>query len=906
MAALPPLAVSLIVTGALSAAQVGLAYLMREKGNQNPVDSGKMDDLRITGSEYGSIIPRVWGRARIGANIIWSSGIKHSVIAYPSAGGKGVPQAPATRTHVYETDFGVQICRGPLDGIDRIWADAEVIGELPDYIATFEAEDATKIALTGGNTNSALDYADGTASKGEAVTRMGKYAATQYGVLEFNTSTSPTAIQVDPTRDKTALTKVDIVYKCSGNKTMRVYIDTPSDAPDVDSDILFPDSGGKWTTYSFTVIDDPVGEINGEHVSLVRLGAITDTAAGPDIDRITVGKTWMPSNTTEQIPNPITGFVDPLIEYPDSLDPASFYNAVPVADATGRLSAQGLPFEKLELYLGTTNQVKDQRFIDYLDTRYGVGQGTNYAPAFRETAVAVFYTYNLRQGRIPNLTFEVYNAEANMSYVLEDLFLDCGLTASDYDLTGASSYTFVGVVDSSKQSRKAFIENLGRYFGFRLAEFGGKIRIVDNDTFTSVATISADLLRARPEGTEPKPYDAELLVSPVSELPQLVRFNVMNPDLEYHNETVQAFVSADVYSADTEDLNFPIVERPEPARKRAEYFLLKAYAESKAISFEAMPEMLRYSIGDVITVPINGTNLKVRIEKITAALPLGVVKVDGFILEEYEAGDIETVKFASDLPSFAAEQVPTMTFPRNSKAIPIMSLPIRQIERGRLGCYIAVTPTGFGESQNIALYNEQGADNYVLREIYDSPSTCGVTDGTLATHSDPSVEDSDYIDVFFYNNISLESVLLTDIQRFAELNLIRIGDEWIQFRTATKENLPVESQYRSKWRLQNLTRGRFNTSDKMSSHGASEDVTLFTNNLKWFDFRPEDVGESINIKTTSGGQAIEDVRTTTFTLNPVSLYSVTNDDTDREFDANSTTIHELANVVATVIDDLNL
>ena len=909
MATLPPLAVSLIITAVATGAQVGLTYLMREKGNQSPIDQGKQDDLRITGSEYGSIIPRVWGRTRMGSNIIWSSGIRHTVIDYPSQGGKGTPAGPSTRTHVYDADFGVQICRGPIYKIERIWADSDVLGEQPNYIATFEAESATKPSLTAPATNVAENYNDTTASIGQAVRKMGKQATNQYGVIEFDVANSPTQLKFDPAKAADALSRVDIYYKTpsTSSVTMRVFIDYDNAAPYVDSDVTFSGTNGVWEVISFTAIQTKVGDIDGQHFSLVRLGATTDTAAGPDIDRIVVTKIWK-EDAEDKIPLPaVTGFIDPLIDYPDNLDPAAYFNFVPQRDNTGLTTVSPLNADTIKIYEGTTNQVKDAKLIDYLDTRFGTGNGTTYAPAHRETAMAVFNAYNLRSGRIPNLTFEVVTNEADMSYVLEDLFTDCGLAATDYDLTGADAYDFVGIVDNQKQSRKAFIESLGNYFGFRLAEINGKIRVVDNNTFASAGTISADILRARGEGDEPAAFDAEVLVSPTNELPQMLRFNVMNPDLDYHNETVQAFVHADLYSADTQDFNFPVVDRPEDARKRAEYFLLKAYAESKSITFDAMPEMLKYSIGDVVTVPINGVNQKIRIEKMTGGLPIGVIKVEGFLIEEYEAGDIATAVVASELSSAKQAQLLAVSFPRNSKAIPILSLPIRQSEKVRLGCYIALTPTGIGASQNIALYMEQAADNYIIKDICDVPSTCGVTDGTLGSHGNVNtVDTTNTLDILFYNDVSLETVTAGDITRYPELNLIRVGAEWLQFRTAVKQSLASDSPYRSKWRISNLTRGRFETSAAMSGHGASEDAVLFTNNLRWYDFRPEDVGETVKVKTTTGGQALEDVKTTSFTFNPPSRYTVTNDLVDRTYDANSTSINELSDVIATIIDDLKL
>ena len=896
MAALPAVAVSLIVSGALTAAQVGLAYLMREKGNSTPIDQGKLDDLRITGSEYGSIIPRVWGTARMAANVIWAAPIRHSVISTPSTSGKGGPTIPGTNTHIYKSDFGLQICQGEMTGVRKIWADADVLGDNPAWIVTYEAEDATIVAP-------AEAFNDLTASNGQAVRKIGFQSATST-VGRLNFSTPHNAGPKFSVEDTTAQTTIQISYKCTGNKTISLKV-FPAEvgAPALyDGSITFGDTGGEWKITQVSILDTGISGEDGLHGATIEFAQTSDTGEGPDIDKITVGKMWTP--VLEQTPIPVTGYLDPFATEADALEAGGAYSYSASADANGAIRQSGL-WGTSTFYPGSTTQVVDPRLEAYLDTRYGTSVGITYAPAHRETAVMVFEDFDMNGGRIPNFTFEVYNSRNNMDYVLGDLFAAVGLSATDYDLTNAASYEFIGVIDAQKQSRKAFLENLGRYFGFRLAEFNGIIQLVDSHIFTSVGSISDELLRARMDSDEIPGFDAEVLVSPMSELPQMVRFNISNPKLDYHNETVQAFVQADVYSADTADFNFPVVDTPENARQNAEYMLLKAYTETKSVIFNAMPEALKYSIGDVVTVTLNDIATKVRIEKITAGLPIGVVTIEGFLLEEYDPSEIVTQVQVEE--SFAFDQQSLAQFPRSSKAIPIVSRPIRQIDKVRLGCYVAVTPVGEGISQNIALYLERGTGDYQLLNIYDQPSTCGVVDGTLSSHTSASIKDTTTdLYVYFYNDADLQTVTEAELTRYPELNLLRVGNEWLQFQTATKQALPAGSAYRSYWKLENLFRGRFGTESAMSGHAASEDVTVFDQTVRFYDLTEQDVGETVNFKTTTGGRDLDDITANGFTFTPVSKYALANDTTDRDLDADATTLNEVADVVATIIKDLKI
>jgi hypothetical protein len=74
--------------------------------------SGKLEDLHVTGSGYGAMIPMVWGRARLGGNIIWATDLNDRV-----EGGKN------NRYHAYYANIAVAICRGPVQQVRRIWAE---------------------------------------------------------------------------------------------------------------------------------------------------------------------------------------------------------------------------------------------------------------------------------------------------------------------------------------------------------------------------------------------------------------------------------------------------------------------------------------------------------------------------------------------------------------------------------------------------------------------------------------------------------------------------------------------------------------------------------------------------------------------------------------------------------------
>lgn len=86
---------------------------------------GRIDDLRVTGSGYGAVIPKVWGKSRLAGNIIWATDLIQRK-RDDEVGGKGAPSQQVT-TYSYFGCFAVAICAGPISEILKIWAEDVLI-----------------------------------------------------------------------------------------------------------------------------------------------------------------------------------------------------------------------------------------------------------------------------------------------------------------------------------------------------------------------------------------------------------------------------------------------------------------------------------------------------------------------------------------------------------------------------------------------------------------------------------------------------------------------------------------------------------------------------------------------------------------------------------------------------------
>lgn len=91
------------------------------------IDGPRLENMRVTSSTEGAIIPQIFGRMRIGGNIIWATDFAETFKSESQGGGKGGGGGVTTTTALYSASFAIGICEGPITGIGRIWADGDVM-----------------------------------------------------------------------------------------------------------------------------------------------------------------------------------------------------------------------------------------------------------------------------------------------------------------------------------------------------------------------------------------------------------------------------------------------------------------------------------------------------------------------------------------------------------------------------------------------------------------------------------------------------------------------------------------------------------------------------------------------------------------------------------------------------------
>ncbi len=107
----------------------GLDQALFGKGSSTVREGPRLSDLEVQASSEGAPIPRVYGRARIGGQIIWATRFEEvTETTTTTSGGKGGGGSRRTQTEItysYYANMAIGLCEGPIARVGRIWADGD-------------------------------------------------------------------------------------------------------------------------------------------------------------------------------------------------------------------------------------------------------------------------------------------------------------------------------------------------------------------------------------------------------------------------------------------------------------------------------------------------------------------------------------------------------------------------------------------------------------------------------------------------------------------------------------------------------------------------------------------------------------------------------------------------------------
>ncbi|MCB1491912.1 MAG: glycoside hydrolase/phage tail family protein [Rhodobiaceae bacterium] len=113
---------ALNIGAAIAGRAIDTVLLSRPTTAEGP----RLDNLEVTTSAEGDPIPRVFGRVKVGGEIIWATNFEEVRSKKTQGGGKGGPRS-TTITYSYYANFAVALAEGEVAHVGRVWADGEEI-----------------------------------------------------------------------------------------------------------------------------------------------------------------------------------------------------------------------------------------------------------------------------------------------------------------------------------------------------------------------------------------------------------------------------------------------------------------------------------------------------------------------------------------------------------------------------------------------------------------------------------------------------------------------------------------------------------------------------------------------------------------------------------------------------------
>jgi hypothetical protein len=142
------------VIGRAIGATLGRAIDQRILGvGAQSVETGKVERFRLSSASEGDAVGRVWGRMRVGGQVIWATRFFETKRVQKS-GGKGTPRVKMT-SYSYSVSMALALCEGEILRVGRVWADGTEVDKstlnMRVYTGTEEQLPDPKIAAVEGS-----------------------------------------------------------------------------------------------------------------------------------------------------------------------------------------------------------------------------------------------------------------------------------------------------------------------------------------------------------------------------------------------------------------------------------------------------------------------------------------------------------------------------------------------------------------------------------------------------------------------------------------------------------------------------------------------------------------------------------------------------------------------------------
>ncbi|MCE8508436.1 glycoside hydrolase TIM-barrel-like domain-containing protein [Ruegeria pomeroyi] len=613
------------------------------------IEGPRLDSLRITSSTEGAVIPRVYGRMRMGGNVIWATDFREETKTTTQGGGKGGGGGGKVKTteYLYYASFAVALCEGPITGIGRIWADGKLLdtaGITWRWYPGDEAQPADPfIAAKMGAANTP-------AYRGTAYVVFEELPLGNYGNRLPQLSFEVFRPLADPDTAE-GLTRAVTMIPASGEFTYATQAIRKTD-------------GGATAPENLNALADSTDMVE----ALDRLQAMA-----PAVESVSLVVAWFGDDRAAQVRTPITDGAAGkpwVFRYKDlrSWWSNPHYNR-PGGVESGTPTAwvpQSKPIRFTELGCPAIDRGTNQPNV-FFDPKSSESFTPYFSRGWRDDTIQRAYleatylwwgeaannplssAYGGRMVHVPECAAWTWDARpypffpeltdvwtdgpnwrlghwltgrlgvVSLAALVRHLCLRAGLPEDRIDITGLWG-AVEGYAITALESPRASITTLARHFGFDAVETEGVTRFAMRGR-AAVASVTPDDLVAAREGDV-----LELTRGQETELPQALKWQVARADEDYDAALVEARrITVDTTRIASE--SFPMAVPPEEAERRCRRALMEAWVGRETAAFRLPPSRLALDPADAIRLEHNGRLVDLRLVSIADAEARGIEAV---------------------------------------------------------------------------------------------------------------------------------------------------------------------------------------------------------------------------------------------------------------------------------------
>jgi hypothetical protein len=398
-----------------------------------------------------------------------------------------------------------------------------------------------------------------------------------------------------------------------------------------------------------------------------------------------------------------------------------------------------------------------------------------------------------------------------LSDIADDVATRVGLTPTGDVDSSQLLDTVLGFVISDRMPARRALEALAPLYFFDVREEDFAVQFLKRGG-AAVDTIPADDLAARRSGEEGFVAPLNELRRQELDLPREIEVIFADPASDYQTNT-QRFqrISEAVDTRKKMRLNLPVVMAVSEAAQRVERLGFQTWAERRQYELTLSRRHGRLSPGDVILVNDGNDLFEMRTARIDSG-PDGVLRFVTF------ASDADVYLGGAAIGADALG-VPGQTLDAASPtSLYVIDLPLLRDEDDGLSVYLAGGASGPGAWSGASIHKSVDGFNYdpVSALTADRNVVHGYTTDVLTPGPHTRWDRVNSVTVQLLRG---QLTSRSELEVLNGANAILIGDEYLQFATAT---LNADGSYL----LSDLLRGRRGTDWAVGGHGRGEAVVL--------------------------------------------------------------------------------